>query len=156
MRGHIVEQLARHCAARPQAIACADGSRQWCFAELRELADQLAARLRAEGVPQGGGGVYKRQGERLAVLTRSHLDALVALLAAQQLGLIYMPLNWRLSIEEQAYVLGHGAPALVLADADLAQLYAEALQSISCLVDVVRGLTPAAEGENSGAFRAKP
>lgn len=147
MRGHIVEQLARHCAARPQAIACADGSRQWCFAELRELADQLAARLRAEGVPQG---------ERLAVLTRSHLDALVALLAAQQLGLIYMPLNWRLSIEEQAYVLGHGAPALVLADADLAQLYAEALQSISCLVDVVRGLTPAAEGENSGAFRAKP
>ncbi|MCO7231713.1 hypothetical protein NH396_04405 [Cobetia sp. Dlab-2-AX] len=42
--------------------------------------------MRAEGVPQG---------ERLAVLTRSHLDALVALLAAQQLGLIYMPLNWR-------------------------------------------------------------
>lgn len=138
MRGHIVEQLAQHCAARPQAVACADSTRQWCFAELRELADQLSARLRAEGL---------QPGERLAVLTRSHLDALVALLAAQQLGLIYMPLNWRLSIEEQAYVLGHGAPALVLVDADLAQLYAEPLQGIPCLVDVVRGLTPAAEGE---------
>ena len=50
MRGYFVEQLARHCAVRPQAVACADSMRQWCFAELRELADQLSARLQAEGL----------------------------------------------------------------------------------------------------------
>ncbi len=141
----ILEALAAHSQNRPEAVACVDHERSWSFRQLQRLSDQLAERLQAEGVAAG---------DRIAVLTRSHLDALVVLLAALRLGAIFMPLNWRLASDELAFVLQHGAPRLVIADADLSVGYAEALAHVPHWCDVVRALS--AEQYSEAPPRALP
>lgn len=142
----IIELFEQQCTVRPEAVACADESRHWSFDELQRLGEQLAAQLHAEGL---------QTGDRVAVLTRSHLDALVVMLSAQRLGLIFMPLNWRLALDEQAYVLQHGAPRLVIADADLAMTYAPVLNQLPHWVDAVQAL-PMAQSRPTLPARSLP
>ncbi len=65
----------------------------------------------------GLAGVGVGQGDRLAILAPNCLEYVDLLGAAAQLGAIVVPINWRLSAEEVAYVIEDVAPrVLIVAD----------------------------------------
>ncbi len=57
------------------------------------------------------------RGDRVACLTRHHLECLLLTLAACKLGAVCMPVNWRLAPGEVAYILTHGEARFIVADA---------------------------------------
>jgi acyl-CoA synthetase (AMP-forming)/AMP-acid ligase II len=68
-------------------------------------AERLAAGLAAQGV---------KSGDRVAVAARNCLEFADLYAATALIGVIMLPINWRLSADEMAYVLADGAPALVI------------------------------------------
>jgi acyl-CoA synthetase (AMP-forming)/AMP-acid ligase II len=80
-----------------------------------------AARL-AAGLAQAGVGV----GDRVAILSHNSQAYLDLFGAAARLGAIVVPVNWRLSAEEVAYVLADTAPRVLIAAPELQALAAGA------------------------------
>ncbi|MGI9505780.1 MAG: class I adenylate-forming enzyme family protein [Geminicoccaceae bacterium] len=58
-----------------------------------------------------------KHGDRIAYLGHSHPDLLTLVFAAARLGLIVVPLNWRLARPEHQAILADADPALLLVDA---------------------------------------
>lgn len=128
----ILKALDTQTQQQPNAQACADHARHWSFRELSLLAERMALRLKSQGIETG---------DRVAVLTYSHLDALVVMLGAMRIGAIFMPLNWRLSADELDYVLQHGAPSIVIVDSELYPAYSQVLISTPHWCDTVQELS---------------
>ena len=100
----IVERNAR---LHPNRLAFAlDGERVTHAAYLAR-AERLAAGLARAGV---------RPGDRVAVLSQNNLEFVDLYGAVARLGAILVPINWRLSAEEIAYVIGDAAPKIIIAD----------------------------------------
>ncbi|MCM3743860.1 AMP-binding protein [Sporosarcina luteola] len=77
----------------------------WTYADLKNRVMRWAAFFQAQG--------YKR-GERIAVYSPNSPELFAVLFACEQLGLIYVPLNWRLSQLELQSLLDDCLPALLL------------------------------------------
>ncbi|CAN5411753.1 long-chain fatty acid--CoA ligase [soil metagenome] len=85
------------------------------FGDQRVTHAQYAGRTArlAAGLAAAGAG----QGDRLAILAPNCLEYVDLLGAAAQLGAVVVPINWRLSAEEVAYVIEDVAPrVLIVAD----------------------------------------
>jgi acyl-CoA synthetase (AMP-forming)/AMP-acid ligase II len=84
------------------------GDQRVTHAQYAERTARLAAGLADAGVGQG---------DRLAILAPNCLEYVDLFGAAAQLGAIVVPINWRLSAEEVAYVIEDVAPrVLIVAD----------------------------------------
>ena len=95
--------VAGHAAARPDAIALRCGERSWTWAAFDARANRIARALLAEGIP----------GDRIAYLGRNH-DAIALLaLAAARAGMIFVPINFRLSPREVEHILADSAARLL-------------------------------------------
>ena len=57
-----------------------------------------------------------RKGERVAVLSHNRIDLFAVLFACAGRGLIYVPMNWRLSESELRYIVSDSGPSLLLHD----------------------------------------
>src|SRR3990167_8667480 len=57
-------------------------------------------------------------GDRIAVLAQNSLEFLDLYGAAARLGAILVPINWRLSADEIAYVISDAAPRIIVAGAE--------------------------------------
>jgi fatty-acyl-CoA synthase len=71
--------------------------RSWTYAA---LAERIAATARALKSQLGIG-----RGDRVAILSLNHPDYLVLLYACSRLGAMLVPLNWRLAVPEQVFIL---------------------------------------------------
>src|SRR5262249_37742877 len=71
------------------------------------------------------------RGDRIAILAANHPDLLVLLYACARLGAMLVPLNWRLAVPEQMYIL---------ADASVKALVVE--QSLAAGIAALRGELP--------------
>ena len=56
------------------------------------------------------------KGSRVAVFARNHIQLFAVLFACGLRGLIYVPLNWRLSMEELTQIVEDATPAILLYD----------------------------------------
>lgn len=72
----------------------------------------------------GLAGAGLGQGDRIAILAHNSLAYMDLIGAAARLGAIVVPINWRLSAEEVAYVLSDTRPKLLIAAAELQPLAA--------------------------------
>ena len=79
------------------------------FAQVKQRVDRLALSLQQLGC---------RKGDRIGVMGKNCLEYFCLYGAAAALGAIVLPVNWRLSDAEAAYVLNDGAPQWVFADDD--------------------------------------
>jgi long-chain acyl-CoA synthetase len=94
-----------HAAQNPHGAALVCGDNRIGWADLVERVDRLALALAAKGVVVGDRVVWAGQNcHRLIEL----------LLAAERLGAIVCPLNWRQSADELRFVLGDADPRLVV------------------------------------------
>jgi fatty-acyl-CoA synthase len=109
----LVARSARRDPAAP-ALAC-EGERR-SFGELQGRAERLAAALAARGVGAG---------EMVAILMYNRIEFVESFLAIQLLGACAVPVNFRLTGEEVAYVLADSGAVLAIADAELEPLVGE-------------------------------
>ncbi len=91
--------------------AVVDGHRRLSYQALNGRVNQLARSLQSMGL---------RQGDRCAVLAYNCVEFVETLFAAAKLGLIVVPLNWRLAPAELAFILSDSSTETLLFDSDFA------------------------------------
>jgi fatty-acyl-CoA synthase len=121
----LADLIERNAAFAPDKIAIRFDDENLTYAAFHARIEQTARALRAElGVISG---------DRVAILSLNRPDYLVLLYACARLGALLVPLNWRLAVAEQLFILSDaGAKVLVLE-----QAFAEILPALeSSLPDI--------------------
>ncbi|OHV06913.1 Long-chain-fatty-acid--CoA ligase [Mycobacterium talmoniae] len=110
LRFPVSDWVAHHASVRPQAIALgsADTGEQVSWAQLEHRVGLTAARLRVEGL---------RPGDRLAVVADNDPRGFILQFAAMRAGVVMVPLNWRLVIEEMCHQCADAAVSALTHDA---------------------------------------
>lgn len=85
---------------------------RWTYAQLDEAVGRAARVLLDREC---------RVGERVAALAKNRAELLMLHLACARIGAIYVPLNWRLSPPELAFLTEDADPRLVVGDGELAR-----------------------------------
>src|SRR5262252_8616589 len=89
--------IARNADFTPDKIALRFAGRSLTYAEFAARIVAVARALKSQlGVTRG---------DRVAILAANHPDYLVLLYACARLGALLVPLNWRLAIPEQIFIL---------------------------------------------------
>jgi fatty-acyl-CoA synthase len=106
------DHLTLQAGLQPNRLAARDltSGQTWTYREFDQAAWKMAAALRARGVTAG---------DRVAVLAKNRASLVLLHLACARVGVIFVPLNWRLSPHEFPAVLADAEPALVLGDQQL-------------------------------------
>lgn len=105
---HTIDRWIRDRArTTPERVAIDFEGRLVIYRELDEGSDARAAAFRAAGLERG---------DRVATLTASSPEHVEVLLACAKLGLILLPLSWRLSPAELRYQLDDAEPSLLLVE----------------------------------------
>src|SRR5207244_5919183 len=109
--------LARSAYVYRDAVAVVDGDRRFTYAEFNARVDRLASSLLTLGVGPG---------DRVAVLAPNGAMALEAHFGPMRIGAILVMLNTRLAAGELAWILQHCGAKVLLVDAALKHLVADA------------------------------
>ncbi|MFC1706948.1 long-chain fatty acid--CoA ligase [Planctomycetota bacterium] len=113
---------------RKVALACAE--KRLTYPELDRRVNQLGAALLRRGVARG---------DRVALLLHNSIELVESVFACAKIGAIAVPLNWRLSEAEHAYVVGDCTPRVLMADEEM-QERALALAGSCSAVQEVAGV----------------
>jgi fatty-acyl-CoA synthase len=102
--------LKKRSQLSPMKIAVIDGEtgERWNYIQLYNRSIDMAGRLSAAGITKG---------DRVALLSPNHIVYFELLFACEVIGAIFVPLNWRLTLEERNYILRDcGAKCVVTHD----------------------------------------
>jgi len=102
----------------PDKEAVVDGGRRLDFRQLNHRVNRLARVLREMGLSKG---------DRLSLLAYNCLEWVEVIMASAKLGLILVPLNWRLTGPELAFQLKDSGCGALIFDPELAPLAQECL-----------------------------
>ena len=114
---HWVDHVARHAFASPDSVAIRYEGESITWARLHDRVRAVAAGLAGQGV---------KPGDRVAVLMTNRPEFPESVLAANAIGAIAVPVNFRLAPAEAAYVLQDSGTSLIVTDSLLAPLAAAA------------------------------
>lgn len=112
-RQNWVNQLERHAMMQPRATAIRYLGHTVTWADLRYRVAALAGSLSRQGVGFG---------DRVMILMLNRTEFVESVLAANMLGAIAVPLNFRLTPSEIAFLVEDCAPRLVITEEVLAQV----------------------------------
>src|SRR5262245_58077949 len=104
--------IARNAAFTPDKVAIRFFDRVHTYAE---FSARIAAAARALKSQLGIG-----RGDRVAILAANHPDYLVLLYACARLGAMLVPLNYRLAVPEQIFILCDASAKLVVIEQSFA------------------------------------
>ena len=129
---------AHQAGIRPDEVAIfnvADG-RKLTYGQLEERSNRLAAYLQASGVGRG---------DRVAILAANGPEYFELVFACGKIGGIAVPLNWRLTENELAYILGDSSPKVMIHDANFVEMCRSLQQrcGIEQLLEIDVAATPA-------------
>lgn len=96
----------------PHALAIVEGDVRWTYADLAQEVRVLAQGLWACGL---------QRGERVMTLLHNRHEQVLIFWACQWLGLVYVPLNARLSLNDIAYCIEDAEPELLVFDETCAE-----------------------------------
>src|SRR5215210_7571455 len=103
-------QFARRARALyPKREALVDGALRLTYAELFERCDKWSAALQRIGVESG---------DRVAYIAPNTHAQLESFYAVPQIGAVLVPINYRLSADEFAYIITHSGASVVCAHVD--------------------------------------
>ncbi|HEX3606734.1 MAG TPA: long-chain fatty acid--CoA ligase [Candidatus Dormibacteraeota bacterium] len=117
--------LTRRAALTPRRSALVFGGEGWDYAEFNRRSNRLAHALRALGV---------NHGDRVAYLDLNHPDFFLTLFATAKLGAIFVPLNFRLTPPELAFIIGDAGVHTLIHD-----------EAFAPAVDAIRDRLPCRE-----------
>jgi fatty-acyl-CoA synthase len=99
VRGHSLGDIPRRSARRfPDKVAVIDGEVVLTFEEFNAAVDRVAAAMRDNGFEPG---------DRMALLSHNCWQYAVLAFATARAGVVLVPVNFMLTAEELAYLLGH-------------------------------------------------
>ena len=125
--------LDHHANRTPDKAITVFGGETTTYGEMATRVRELAGGLAERGV--GGGEV-------VALLSYNCPEFLETIFAANYLGAIAMPINWRLAAPEVMYILGHSGARVLVCDEALVDLADEATKGIEA--SLVRACTSCA------------
>ena len=99
--------LDYHLAQRPDAVAVAQEDRRLTVRAFHERVNQLSAGLTELGV---------RRGDVVGLLLYNRPEFLELVYAVNRVGAVFLPLNYRLSEDEWAYILGHAQAKVIVTE----------------------------------------
>jgi acyl-CoA synthetase (AMP-forming)/AMP-acid ligase II len=140
----VLEHHARRTPNKPIAVF---GDEAVTYAGMAEWAAELAGGLRARGV--GAGDV-------VALLSYNSIEFLAAIFAANHLGAIAMPINWRLAAPELRFILEHSQARAIVCDGELADLADEAMKNLAGIARICVAAQARAGWESFADLRAEP
>ena len=111
--------LTRRELLSPDKEAVVDGSRRLGFRELNQRVNRLSWALRDQGL---------KKGDRLSLLAHNSLEWIEVIMASAKLGLILVPLNWRLTGPELAFQLKDSGAKYLIFDPELTPLAQDCLE----------------------------
>ncbi len=111
------EIVGRNAERRPDRTVVTFRGRDISYGELAARVEAAAAALREAGIGRG---------DVVALLLQNCPQYLEAILAANRLGAIFLPLNYRLAPDEWRYILDHSGAKLLLTEAE----FHEAIASV--------------------------
>ena len=118
-RSHTLGDIPRRSARRqPDKVAIVDGDVALTFAEFEHLVDRTAAALSDKGF---------RPGDRLALLSHNCWQYAVLAFATARAAVVLVPINFMLTAEEIAYILGHSKVSGLIVEADLTPVAEQAM-----------------------------
>jgi len=121
-----VRVLQHHAERTPDQVLAAFGGRRATYADMVRSARRAAAGLQARDIGPG---------DVVALLSYNNIETLTVQFAANYLGAIVMPLNWRLAAAELEFILGHAEARVLVCDLDLIEL---ADAATACMGELVR------------------
>ncbi len=101
---HLAQYFVRAVKRFPEATAVVDDQVRWAYRDLYQEVSTVAANVQQLGV---------KQGDHVLVVLKNHRENLLIYWACQLLGLIYTPVNFRMSLTELVYCIGDAEPVLV-------------------------------------------
>ena len=117
-----MRRARRLYADRPAVV---DGEVRWTYAQFFDRCDRWSVALQALGV---------RAGDRVAYISPNTHAQLTSFYAVPQIGAVLVPINFRLSVEEFQYLIGHSGSSVVCVDED----YVDAVDGIRTQLPGVR------------------
>jgi fatty-acyl-CoA synthase len=108
----LFDAISRNAGFAPEKPALIFGDRTLTYRDLMRRIHAASTGLAKEYAVQ--------KGDRIAHLGYNSADYLVLLFACARLGAILVPLNWRLAPPEQAYIVDHAEPKLLVIESDFA------------------------------------
>lgn len=105
----LFQWLELHASTRPEHPAVIDrvAGETVTYRQFARRSAAQAERLRAIGVGTG---------DRVAVLSQNRIEILELLFGCARIGAILVPLNWRLSVDEQTRILADCEPSVLFYD----------------------------------------
>ena len=113
---HLGQILRGHARLRPGALGARDLERSLTYAEWNDRACRLANALTGLGLAKG---------DRVAVLAYNRLEWAEIYVAAAKAGLVVVPINFRLTPSETAYIVNDSGAAALIVEDSLARLIEE-------------------------------
>ncbi|MGH3389707.1 MAG: long-chain-fatty-acid--CoA ligase [Actinomadura sp.] len=101
----LTDVLRERAQQSPDRIAFISGDQRVTYAEFDHRVDRAAAALRAAGV---------RHGDRIAILDKNSIEYVEQMFAAARLGAVQVPVNYRLSADEVAYIVDNAKARVFL------------------------------------------
>ncbi|MGI5218535.1 long-chain-fatty-acid--CoA ligase [Nocardia sp. CA-290969] len=138
------DQLTRHARKIPETPALRFGGISRNYRSLDERVSRLANALRERGVEAG---------DRVAVLGLNSMEIVEAFLAPMRLGALCVPINFRLTAAEIAYLLADSGAVAAVVDARFAGVLADARTHAPGLrACLVIGTEPGANGDHGDDY----
>ena len=131
-----LELMRRTRALYPDREAVVDGDRRLTYAQFFDRCDRWSSGLQRLGVEKGDRVTY------IAPNTHAHLESFYAV---PQIGAVLVPINYRLTADDFAYIINHSGARVVCAHSD----YLEAIDGIRDRLPEVEQFV-ALEGERPG------
>jgi fatty-acyl-CoA synthase len=114
--------IARNAAFTPEKPALIFEGETLSYAAFHARIERTARALKAEfGVSRG---------DRVAILSLNRPDYLVMLYACARLGAMLVPLNWRLAVAEQLFILSDAAVKMLVLEQAFAEILPELEKSL--------------------------
>ena len=101
------EIVRRQARTQPDAVAYRTPVREWTFKQIDEESDRVAQGLKSLGVGPG---------HRVAALTKYTAECVVLTVAANKIGAVCMPVNWRLAAPELEVIFRNGEARFLMVD----------------------------------------
>jgi fatty-acyl-CoA synthase len=139
--------IAHYGRRNPDKTALVDvaSGRRFTYGDLDVRVSRLAGHLRD--------ALKVARGDRVAVLALNTTDTMEVQFACFRLGVVFLPLNNRLTVPELQFIVGDAAPVVMIHDADLA----ETALTVAKLCNVSAALKFGAGGSyETGIAGAKP
>lgn len=119
-RSHTLGDIPRRSAHKhPDKIAIIDGEVTLTFAVFEDLVDRAAAALQHNGF---------QPGDRIALLAHNCWQYAVLAFATARAAVVLVPINFMLTAEEIAYILGHSKVRGIIVEAGLIATAEQAMQ----------------------------